>query len=68
MDIGRVTVAEVNEKMTRGEKVMLVDARSPRAWGEAGTKLPGAIRVPPDEIEKHLADVGRDRTVVTYCT
>jgi hypothetical protein len=68
MDIARITVDELNERTDRGEKVALVDARSTPAWGQAGTKLPGAIRVPPDEIEKHIADVGRDRLVVTYCT
>jgi rhodanese-related sulfurtransferase len=68
MDISRMTVAELNEKLNRGEKVALVDARSPQAWNEARTRVPGAVRVPPDEAEKHLANVGRDRTVVVYCS
>lgn len=68
MNMTKMTVDEVNQKINRGERIVLVDARSPKAWNEAGTKLPGAVRVPPDEIEKHIADVGRDRTVVTYCT
>jgi hypothetical protein len=34
-------------------------------------KLPGALRVPPGEVERHLAELGatpKDETVVTYCT
>ena len=54
--------------MERGEEMTFVDARNSRAWGEATTKLPGAIRVPADEAEKHLADIRRDHLVVTYCT
>lgn len=29
----------------------------------AGIKLPGAVRAPADEAEKHVADVGRDRAL-----
>ena len=38
------------------------------AWGEAETKLPGAIRVPADEVGQHLQEIPRDRAVITYCT
>jgi rhodanese-related sulfurtransferase len=32
------------------------------------SKLPGALRVPADELEVHLDEIPRDRTVITYCT
>ena len=35
---------------------------------EADIKLPGAIRVPADEVEQHLRGIPRDRVVITYCT
>ena len=31
-------------------------------------KLPGAVRVPADEVDKHLSEIPRDRAVITYCT
>jgi rhodanese-related sulfurtransferase len=68
MESTRVTVDEVKERMDRGESFAFVDTRNAQAWSEAETKLPGAIRVPADEVEKHLADIPRDRTVITYCT
>jgi hypothetical protein len=43
MEAPRVTVDEVKERMDRGEQLTFMDTRNPRAWGEAGTKLPGAI-------------------------
>lgn len=64
----RVTVDEVLERMRRGEPLAFIDTRNPQAWGEAGTKLPGAIRVPADEAEKHFEEIPRDRAVITYCT
>jgi len=64
----RISVDEVRTRMERGEDVTFVDARNPQAWGEATTKLPGAIRIPAEEAEKHIADVRRDYLVVTYCT
>lgn len=68
MEATRVTVDEVKERMDRGETFTFVDTRNPQAWGEATTKLPGAIRVSADEVEQHLAEIPRDRSVITYCT
>jgi rhodanese-related sulfurtransferase len=68
MEATRVTVDEVKERMDRGEQFTFVDTRNPKAWGEAETKLPGAIRVPANEVEQYLDQIPRDRTVITYCT
>ena len=64
----RMSVDELRKRLERGEEIFFVDTRNPTAWAEADTKLPGAIRVPADQVEPHLADIPRDRTVVTYCT
>lgn len=68
MEATRVTVDEVKERMDRGEQFTFLDTRNPTAWGEADTKLPGAIRVPANEVEQHLNQIPHDRTVITYCT
>ena len=68
MEATRVTVDELKERMDRGEQFAFVDTRNPTAWGEAATKLPGAIRVPTDEVDEHLNEIPKDRTVITYCT
>lgn len=68
MEVTRVTVDEVKERMDRGEEFTFVDTRNPKAWEEATTKLPGAIRVPADEIEERLDEIPHNRTVITYCT
>ena len=68
MEATRVTVDELKERMDRGEQFAFVDTRNPKAWGEANNKLPGAIRVPADQVEEHLDEIPKDRTVITYCT
>ena len=68
MEATRVTVEEVKERLNRGEQFAFVDTRNPVAWGESDVKLPGAIRVPADEVEQHLSEIPRDRAVITYCT
>lgn len=66
--VERVTVEDVMARLDRGDRVFFVDSRNPQAWGDADVKLPGAVRVPAEEVEKHFADLPRDRPIVTYCT
>jgi rhodanese-related sulfurtransferase len=63
-----LTIDEVKRRVDRGEPLAFVDARNPQAWGEAKTKIPGAVRVPADQVADHLDAIPRDRTVITYCT
>lgn len=67
-EIPRITVAEAKRLMDLGETVQFVDSRNPTAWAQSDRELPGAVRVPADEIEQHLAELPRDRTLVAYCT
>jgi len=68
MEATRITVDELKERMSRGEQFTFVDTRNEKAWAEAETKLPGAIRIPADEVEEHLGQIPKDRAVITYCT
>lgn len=68
MEVTRITVDEVKERLDRGEQFAFVDTRNPTAWAEADKKAPNAIRVPAEELEQHLNKIPRDRTVITYCT
>jgi len=68
MEVTRITVDEVRERIARGETLNIVDARSAESWGKARTQIPGSIRVPPDDVAGHAANVPRNRAVVAYCT
>ena len=38
------------------------------AWREATAKLPGAVRIPADDVYRHLSEIPRDTKVIAYCT
>ena len=68
LEVTRVTADEVKERMDRGERFTFLDARNPKDWGQSDVKLPGAIRMTPEDAEKRVGDLPRDRTIIAYCT
>ena len=64
----RLTVAEVKDLLERGEPVTFIDSRNPIAWGSSKVILPGARRIPIDEVERHLPALPRDHRLIVYCT
>jgi rhodanese-related sulfurtransferase len=68
MAVPRISIDELHRRIEKGEHVVLLDTRSPDAWEQSDVELPGAIRVPADEVDQHLREIPRDRMVVTYCT
>jgi rhodanese-related sulfurtransferase len=67
-EMDRITVDEVKRRMDKGEPMLLIDTRNSHDWGESDVKLPGARRIHYSELEQHLGELPRDRTIVTYCT
>lgn len=63
-----LTVGEVNDLIARGQPIAFIDSRNPIAWGSSKLILPGAVRVPIDEVAQHLPELPRDRRLIVYCT
>jgi len=63
-----VTAAEAKAMLDRGEPIVFVDSRNPMAWDQSKQKLPGAVRVPVDEVAQHLKDLPAGAKAITYCT
>jgi len=63
----RITPNELNQMMTDGEDLVVVDIRTNFLQGEDGM-IPGAIRIAPDEIDLHANKLSKDRWIVMYCT
>lgn len=63
-----ITPPEAKELLDTGEPIMFADVRTLRAWDQAATRLPGAIRLPLHELDAHAQKLRRDTLVVTYCT
>jgi len=64
----RITVQELKRRKDAGENFTVIDVRNPHAWAEAQTVIPGAIRVPLDELDKDLPRIPKNKPVVAYCT
>ncbi len=64
----RISVDDLRRRMNAGEQFVFIDTRNPQAWAESDVKLPGALRIPVGEVEKHLAEIPRGRPIITYCT
>ena len=64
----RLTVADVKGLIDRKQPITFIDSRNPIAWGSSNVILPGALRIPIDEVERHLQDLPRDRRLIVYCT
>ncbi len=60
--------ARAAQRRATNEDVVFLDTRSPEAWSRSNVKIPGALRVPADAVEQHLAKIPRDRPIITYCT
>jgi rhodanese-related sulfurtransferase len=63
-----ITADELKSRMKRGDQLFFVDARHHQDCDWAVMKVRGALRVNDDEVEKHLEQIPRDRTIVVYST
>jgi len=64
----RISPEEANALVLSGRKAIFLDSRNPTAWAESDAKIPGAVRMPPDEVEKHVPELDKDATIIAYCT
>jgi rhodanese-related sulfurtransferase len=67
-DDPRITVADLKNRMDRGEEFTFIDIRNPQAWGESNVMLPGALRITFDNLDQELSRIPRDKPIVAYCT
>ena len=63
----KIDVQEAKRLFDGGQAAFL-DTRSPNSWGKSDVQVPGAIRVPPDEVAQHLGEIPPAGTLITYCT
>jgi rhodanese-related sulfurtransferase len=63
-----VSAAEAKQLLDSGESIVFVDARNPVAWGSSHQQLPGAVRIPVDEVTQHLGELTPGAIPITYCT
>ena len=64
--IARVTTDDLRHKLEAGEEFAVVDMRSGLETG--AQPIPGALRIPMEELLSHEREIPRDRDVVICCS
>jgi membrane protein DedA with SNARE-associated domain len=62
----RISAAELRERLKAGEELVIVDLRSRLA--EESPLIPGAIRVPAEELVARSREIPRDREIILFCS
>ena len=67
LDTARISVAELYAQIQGGGAPLIVDVRSPTAQGLELRRIPGALHVPVQDVERHVGNLPRDRDIILYC-
>jgi NhaP-type Na+/H+ or K+/H+ antiporter len=67
-DVPRVTPAELAERLAGPDPPLVLDVRSRSEYERDGVRIPGSVRVLPDQVAEWAADRLRDQPFVLYCT
>ena len=67
-DVPRVTPAQLFDRLGGQNPPLILDVRSRSEYDRDGVRIPGSIRVLPDQVTEWAADRLRDQPYVLYCT
>ncbi len=66
-EIPRLSPRDVADKLERGEPILFLDARNAAAWSSALSQLPGALRMPPGQVDERARGIAQGLAMVVYC-
>ena len=64
----RITLEEFRRKLDAGDDLQVLDVRNPVDYAAGSEKIPGAVRIPVDELEARFGELDPSKEVVAYCT
>jgi len=64
----RITQDEFRRRLDAGEDIQVLDVRNPVDYAASSESIPGAVRIPVDELEARCGELDPAREVVAYCT
>lgn len=67
LEVARIGVEELHTRLTGADPPIVVDVRTTTAQGLDERRIPGAMHVPLLEVERHVAELPREREIVFYC-
>jgi len=67
LDMTRIDVDELYERMQGESAPLIVDVRSATSVGLERRRIPGALSMPVQEVERQVRSLPRDREIILYC-
>jgi rhodanese-related sulfurtransferase len=66
-DAPRITKEKAKD-LSGGPDVLILDARTGAAWAYSNTKIKGAVRVDPSNVDSWAGTLPKDKTIIIYCS
>ncbi len=66
--VPRMDPAELHALLFVTEPPVVVDLRNASAFAGSTAKIPGAVRIPPAELELHFPLLPKSKQIIIYCT
>ncbi len=66
--MARITPDELWRRIEAGEDVTILDLRHDSELDSSGSKVPGALRFAPQDLDTKHREIPRDRDIILYCT
>jgi hypothetical protein len=66
--VARITPEELKAELNAGADLVIVDLRHTMDGESEPRMLPGAIRLPAEELEERGKELPRNKTLVLYCS
>jgi membrane protein DedA with SNARE-associated domain len=66
--VARISPDELKRLIDSGAEPTVVDLRHPLESGGSAAGIPGALRIPAEEVERRHMEIPRDRDIVLVCT
>jgi hypothetical protein len=63
----RIDVETAKTMLDSGTALML-DVVASHVWPSMTRTIQGSIRIPPEDVEKRIGELPRNKTIITYCT
>lgn len=64
----RVTAEQLKSMLDADGQVVVIDLRNSLDYDADPAKIPGAVRIPPADLDSRYEEIPLDREVVLYCT
>lgn len=66
--VARIHPEELRRRLDGGERITILDLRGPQEARLDPRKIPGALRIPPEELAIRHEEIPRQAEVVLYCS